>query len=328
MEIKRIIKSSVAILGALGMLVLAGCSGGSGGGTTTTKTEKPAIVKLVEEKGKELTVNTVKLKYVALASEVKKLTTPSYMPSLVYHQEAFYGIDMTTKAMVKLVIKDGTFVTENANFIPNVQYIFGSDGENLYYRPEGKLPAPRIFTKDGKDDGAAFKSYAYVTPTKGGKTVFSWSNSGSILKLDRKASGEFEEPARPFSYLPKEDMYITAGWFDVGTDTFFVRGRQKSLKKDQPLREHRFDGTLKTTYGQIGERQVGSYAILKDYVIHARHNSEGYDIYSRSDGKIKGNISRKAFGTNSTLIASTVGNTFVICDSFSSTPKLIVITVQ
>ena len=127
MKIKRIIKSSVAILGALGMFVLAGCSGGSGGGTTTTKTEKPAIVKLVEEKGKELTVNTVKLKYVALASEVKKLTTPSYMPSLVYHQEAFYGIDMTTKAMVKLVIKDGTFVTENANFIKYVHYIFCSD---------------------------------------------------------------------------------------------------------------------------------------------------------------------------------------------------------
>ena len=170
MEIKRSIKRSFAVLGAIGMLVLAGCGGGSGGGGTAAKTEKPGIVKLVEEKGKNLTVNTVKLKYVVLASEVKKLKPPSYMPTLVYQKDAFYGIDKATKSMVKLVIKDGTFVVENANVIPNVQYIFGTDGENIYYRPEGKMPTPRVLTKDGKDGGSLFKNYyAYVSPAKDGK---------------------------------------------------------------------------------------------------------------------------------------------------------------
>lgn len=329
MEIKRSIKRSFAVLGAIGMLVLAGCGGGSGGGGTAAKTEKPGIVKLVEEKGKNLTVNTVKLKYVVLASEVKKLKPPSYMPTLVYQKDAFYGIDKATKSMVKLVIKDGTFVVENANVIPNVQYIFGTDGENIYYRPEGKMPTPRVLTKDGKDGGSLFKNYyAYVSPAKDGKTAFAWSNSGTILKLKKKADGTFDDPRRPFPYLPKEDRYVTAGWFDVGTDSFFVRGRQKSRKQDQPLREHRFDGTLKTTYGQIGPRQNGTYAILKDYVINARFNGAGYDIYSRSDGKVKGNIPLQTFGTNTTLMAPVVDNTFVICDSFRDVPKLIVLTIK
>ena len=328
MEIKHVVKSSLAVLGALSMLVLAGCGGSSGGGTVK-KAEKAPIEKLVEEKGKEVTVNTVKLKFVTLASEVKKLKSPTYMPNLVYQKGAFYGIDEKTKSMVKLVIKDGTFAIENSNVIPNVKYIYGTDGENMYYRPEGKMPQPRVLTKDGKDMGPLLKGLGYLTPAPDGKTVFSWSNSGAILKLARNADGTVEEAKRPYQYLPKDDRYITAGWFAVGPDSYFVRGRQMSTsKKDQPLREHRFDGTLKATYGQKDQGQQGTYAILKNYVVHARHNSQGYDIYSRSDGKIKANIPYRTFGTNMTLMASTVNNTFVICDSFSKVPKLIVVTIQ
>lgn len=43
MEIKRSIKGSFAVLGAIGMLVLAGCGGGSGGGGTAAKTENPGL---------------------------------------------------------------------------------------------------------------------------------------------------------------------------------------------------------------------------------------------------------------------------------------------
>lgn len=107
MEIKRSIKGSFAVLGAIGMLVLAGCGGGSGGGGTAAKTEKPGIVKLVEEKGKNLTVNTVKLKYVVLASEVKKLNRLRICPPWCIRRMLFTESTRRRNPWLNLSLKTG-----------------------------------------------------------------------------------------------------------------------------------------------------------------------------------------------------------------------------
>lgn len=326
MDIIRKGKCLAVLAAVLGLLAAAGCGDSSGGGASA-KAGKAPLVKMVEEKGKDLEVNTIKLKYVDLASEVKGLTSSTYMPSLVYLRNAFYGIDSKTKALVKLAVKDGTFTVENSSLVPNVQYILGHDGENLYYRPTGKEPVPRILTKEEKDGGIAIKEFAYFTPAKDGKTGFTWSNSGAVLQVVKKADGTFEDPKRPYIYLPKDNRYITAGWFDTTADSFFIRGSQKGVSNN-PLQECNFDGTLKVSYGKAGERQMGTYAVLKDYVIHAKVNSQGYDIYSRKDGKVKANINHKQFGTNATLVAAVEGNTFAICDSFGRTNRLVVATIQ
>ena len=296
MKPKKIFALTLALAAALN---LTGC-GGSGGGSEKKsdlpKKSVPPIVEMVQKEGTELKNQNVSIKALKLESAVKDLSNGAYMPPMRYLDGAFYTVSKN-KDMVKLVLKDKKLVVDQ--------------------------PSLAI--------GEIYANLGYLTPTTDKNNALAWTNSGSFLKTQAKSGGIFPVPnaKEAGGYLPQNDPYTTCGWFSIHGNRALVKGRVKSeAPNNHYVREHELDMRLVRSYGPNKDFNFGSFYLTDDYMVHARSNSKGLDIYSRKDAKLVANFTPKELGINSTFGCQIDGNTIVLLDHWTGNPKLVLISFK
>ena len=108
-----------------------------------------------------------------------------------------------------------------------------------------------------------------------------------------------------------------------------VKGRVKSeAPNNHYVREHELDMRLVRSYGPNKDFNFGSFYLTDDYMVHARSNSKGLDIYSRKDAKLVANFTPKELGINSTFGCQIDGNTIALLDHWTGNPKLVLISFK
>lgn len=331
MKTKKLFALTIALAAALS---LTGCGGSSGGGgekkAELPKKSVPPIVEMVQKEGVELKNQNVSIKALKLESDVKALSTGAYMPQMCYMDGAFYAI-AKNKDMMKLVLKDKKLVVGQPSLAKNVSFITGVAGDRLFFRQQAQGKIRTHGLEKDKDIGEIYANLGYLTPTTDKNNALSWTNSGAFLKTQAKSDGTFPVPnaKQAGGYLPQNDPYITCGWFSVHGNRALVKG---SLKSDAPntvyIREHELDMRQVKAYGPNKDFNFGSFYLTDDYMVHARSNSKGLDIYSRKDAKLVANFTPKELGINSTFGCQIDGNTIVLLDHWTGNPKLVLISFK
>ena len=314
---------------------LAGCGGGSGGGSekkaaAAQKKSVPPVVEMVQKEGIELKNQTVSIKALKLESTVKGLAGNAYMPEMYYLDGAFYTIS-SKKDLVKLVLKDKKLVVDQPSLATNVSHLTGAADNRLFFRQQmpGKIRTHGL-EKD-KDVGEIYANLGYLTPTTDKNNALAWTNSGAFLKTQAKQDGTFPVPdvKQAGGFLPQTDPYITCGWFSVHGNRALVKGRLKSdAPNNQYVREHELDMRLVKAYGPSKDFTFGSFYLTDAYMVHARSNSKGLDVYSRKDGKLVANFTPKELGINSTYGCQIDENTIALLDHWTGEPKLVLISFK
>ena len=330
MKPKKIFALTLALAAALN---LTGC-GGSGGGNDKKadlpKKSVPPIVEMVQKEGTELKNQNVSIKALKLESAVKDLSNGAYMPPMRYLDGAFYAVSKN-KDMVKLVLKDKKLVVGQPSLAKNVSFITGVAGDRLFFRQQVQGKTRTHGLEKDKDIGEIYANLGYLTPTTDKNNALAWTNSGSFLKTQAKSDGVFPVPnaKEAGGYLPQNDPYTTCGWFSIHGNRALVKGRVKSeAPNNHYVREHELDMRLVRAYGPNKDFNFGSFYLTDNYMVHARSNSKGLDIYSRKDAKLVANFTPKELGINSTFGCQIDGNTIALLDHWTGNPKLVLISFK
>lgn len=332
MKSKKLFALTLALAAAL---TLTGCGGsGSGGGNekkpaSPKKTVAP-IVEMVQKDGAELKNQNVSIRVLKLESDVKGLSNGAYMPPMRYLDGAFYAVS-GKKDLVKLVLKDKKLVVDQPSLAQNVSFLTGVAGDRLFFRQQVQGKHRTHGLEKDKDIGEVYANLGYLTPTTDKNNALAWTNSGAFLKTQAKADGTFPVPnaKQAGGYLPQNDPYITCGWFSVHGDRALVRGRVKSeAPNNHYVREHDLDMRLVRSYGPSKDFNFGSFYLTDAYMVHARSNSKGLDIYSRKDAKLVANFTPKELGINATYGCQIDGNTIALLDHWTGNPKLVLIAFK
>ena len=292
MKPKKIFALTLALAAALN---LTGC-GGSGGGNDKKadlpKKSVPPIVEMVQKEGTELKNQNVSIKALKLESAVKDLSNGAYMPPMRYLDGAFYTVSKN-KDMVKLVLKDKKLVVDQPSLAKNVSFITGVAGDRLFFRQQVQGKTRTHGLEKDKDIGEIYANLGYLTPTTDKNNALAWTNSG------------------------------------IHGNRALVKGRVKSeAPNNHYVREHELDMRLVRAYGPNKDFNFGSFYLTDNYMVHARSNSKGLDIYSRKDAKLVANFTPKELGINSTFGCQIDGNTIALLDHWTGNPKLVLISFK
>ena len=271
-------------------LNLTGCGGSGGGNDKKADLPKKSVPPIVEMVQKEGT----ELKNQNVSIKALKLESAVKDLSNGAYMPPMRYLDgafytvSKNKDMVKLVLKDKKLVVDQPSLAKNVSFITGVAGDRLFFRQQVQGKTRTHGLEKDKDIGEIYANLGYLTPT---------TDKNNALAIHGNRA--------------------------------LVKGRVKSeAPNNHYVREHELDMRLVRSYGPNKDFNFGSFYLTDDYMVHARSNSKGLDIYSRKDAKLVANFTPKELGINSTFGCQIDGNTIALLDHWTGNPKLVLISFK